>query len=187
VPEEDTVVKRILTGLLVLTLLPACSSKRISTDFAEGVDFSQFQTFKYVDKGNSLAQSHPLAHARIVEALRGGMIASGMAEVDEDADLRVTYYGSTSQSVSFNTTHVGYGWGGSSWHHGHRSTIGISSSQTTQTTTTTGNLLIDIWDANAEQLVWRGQVSDTLSGDPERNANSIRRGIEEALWEFPPQ
>lgn len=180
-------MKRALAVLLVVFLLPGCSGRSISTDYAEGVDFAQFTTFQYVDKGNSLAIANPLTHTRIVEALRQGMISSGLAEVDADPDLYVTYYGNTSQSVSFNTTSVGYGWGASSWHRGHRSTIGVTTSQTTQTTTTHGNLLIDIWDGARGELVWRSQLSDTLSGNASRDADRINSAIEEALWEFPPR
>jgi len=179
--------RTIFTGLLMLAILPGCSSKHVTTDYAVGVDFSQFESFQYMDKGNSLAASSPLNHQRIVAALQREMTNAGLTETESDPDLVVTYYGSTSERVSFNTTHVGYGWGASSWHHGHRTTIGVSSSQTTQTVTTRGTLLVDIWDAQRNELVWRGQLEDTLSGETGALASVIDRGIEELFLEFPPR
>jgi hypothetical protein len=53
--------------------------------------------------------------------------------------------------------------------------------------TTRGNLLVDIWDAQRSELVWRGQLEDTLSGETGAIASSIDRGIEELFLEFPPR
>jgi len=47
--------------------------------------------------------------------------------------------------------------------------------------------MIDVWATEGDQLVWRGVVSDTLSGNPDRNANKINQGIARAFENFPPE
>ena len=113
------------------------------------------------------------------------MVESGLSEVESDPDVHVSYYGSTSQEIRLNSTHTGYSWG-SSWHR-HGMGMGMSTSTTTTSTITTGTLLIDIWDARENVLVWRGRVSDTLSGSLGQDADRINNGIAAALAEFPPR
>ena len=178
-------MKRVITGLMLVVLLAGCSSMRVSTDFSEAADFMQFKTFQYKETDFTVATANPLVHARIVEAIRHGIVESGLSEVESDPDVYVSYYGSMSQEIRLNTTSTGYSWGSSRHWHGHG--MGLSTATTTSHTITTGHLLIDIWDAQENILVWRGQVSDTLSGSPGQDADRINRGIASVLSEFPPR
>jgi hypothetical protein len=178
----------LLAMLIVLGLLAGCSSKRVVFDYSESADFTQFRTFQYESTNTTLEAQNQLIHTRIVEAIRRNMTASGLTEVDNDPDVYVSYYGSTSEEVRLNTTYMGY----SNWSSGHRhsrsrSSMGMSSSTTTATTLTTGTLLIDIWDAQENVLIWRGEVSDSLSGDPGRDSDRINQGVESVLANFPPK
>ena len=166
-----------------MLLLAGCSSMSIQTDYSEDVDFSAFKTFKYEQSDQSLASLAPLADQRIVAAIRRGMTGSGLTEVESGPDLYVTYYGSTSQQLQFQTTYVGVGgWG--RW--GRRGRVGMAGSTTRATTYEQGTLVIDIWQAKENRLVWRGVVSDTLSGNPDRNTDRINRGVARAFESFPP-
>ena len=44
-----------------------------------------------------------------------------------------------------------------------------------------------IWDASADALVRRGQVSDTLTESPDKTADSIKRGVERVFKKYPPK
>ncbi len=77
-------MKPIFSFSLLAGLLVGCSSLRVTTDFAatdfaEGTDFSAFRTFQYRDSADSLAVSSPLSHQRIVNAIRSGMVSSGLS------------------------------------------------------------------------------------------------------------
>ena len=176
-------MKPMTCGLIVLALLAGCSSMSVQTDFAQGVDFSGFETFKYEDSGNTLAGSAPLAHQRIVAAIRQEMNASGLTEVDENADVSVSYYGSTNEQLQFQTTYMASGLSRRGW-RGPGVSVGTSS--TRAVTIEQGTLMIDVWATEGDQLVWRGVVSDTLSGNPDRNTNKINRGIARVFEDFPP-
>ena len=171
------------TVLIVLGLLAGCSSKRVVFDYSETADFTEFRTFQYKPTETTVEASNQLVHNRIVEAIRREMTAAGLTEADSDPDVYVSYYGSTSEEVRLNTTYMGY----NSWSSRHRHSMGMASSTTTATTLTTGTLLIDIWDARESVLVWRGEVSDSLSGDPGRDADRLNRAIASVLANFPPK
>jgi len=154
-------------------------------DYAADADFSQFRTFQYRDSSNTVEAVAPLSHQRIVAAIRQGMTSSGLAEVDSNPDVFVSYYASTEQQLRFNTTYTGVNnWGRSSWNH---MGMGIASSTTTTTSVTVGSMVIDVWDAEKNSLVWRTIGSDTLSRNPDRNSNRINAMIERAFRDFPPR
>ncbi|HAB14927.1 MAG TPA: DUF4136 domain-containing protein [Verrucomicrobiota bacterium] len=180
-------MKQLLAFSLLGWLLVGCSSPRVTTDFAEGTSFSGFRTFQYKDSTNSLAVSSPLSHQRIVNAIRAGMISSGFIEVEVNPDLFVTYYGSTDQQTHFHTTYTGMNtWGGSSR---SRNRVGFdtTSSTTRPTTVTQGTLVIDVWDASRNALLWRSVATSALSSNPQRNAQTIKEAVERAFRDFPPQ
>ena len=167
----------------------------MTTDFAEGTDFSAFRTFQYRDSSNTLAVSSPLSHQRIVNAIRRGMVSSGLREVKENPDVFVTYYGSTAQETHFHTTYSGVNsWNGSrgnSWNDSHRNSrgmgFGVSSSTTRPTTVTRGTLVIDVWDASQNAMIWRSVATSALSSNPERTARAINDSVARAFSRFPPK
>ena len=175
-------MKRLAYGLILFSLLGACSSMTVKTDFSEDADFSAFETFKYEDSDTNLAQSSPLVHQRIVAVIKREAAASGLSEVDSNADLSVTYYSSTDQQVQFRTNYTGV----SGWGRRNRWSMGMGGSTTTATTFERGTIVIDIWDTNENMLVWRGLVEDTVHSNPDRNREMIDRGITRAFEDFPP-
>lgn len=50
-----------------------------------------------------------------------------------------------------------------------------------------GTLLIDMWETGHNELIWRVEISDTISGNPARNMAKIKDGIDRAFNNFPPQ
>lgn len=179
-------MKQILSLALLALLLVGCSSPRVTTDFAQGTTFSRFRTFEYRDSADSLAVNSPLLHQRIVDALRGSMISSGLSEVKANPDLFVTYYGSTDQETHFHTTYSGV----NSWNGSRRGLdgvgFGVASSTTRPTTVTRGTLVIDVWDASSNALIWRSVATSALSSNPQRNTQTVKRAIEMAFRNFPP-
>ena len=169
-------------GLAVLGMLTGCSSMKVVTDYSEAVDFNQFRTFKYVNSNQNLASANQLHHRRVVDAINREMVVEGFVEVDADPDVFVTYFAGVDKQVILNTTGMAHGRGGG-W---HRSGM-MHTSTTTATTVHTGTLVIDIWDAGSDELVWRGQVSDTITKNPEQIADSINRGVTKVFERYPPK
>ena len=176
-------MKPLTCGLIVLTLVAGCSSMKVQTDHLSEADFSAFETFMYVESDTTLAEADPLAHGRIVTAIRREMTASGLTEVEANPDVDVTYYAAIDQQVQFQTTYMGGGWSRRGWTR----SFSAGTSVTRPVTFEQGTIVIDVWDVAENQMVWRGVVSDTLSSNPERNTDMINRGIARAFEDFPPE
>ena len=186
-PTSPTLMNPILIFCLAAGLLFGCSSTRVITDFAEGTDFSAFRTFEYRDSPNNLAVSSPLIHQRIVNAIRSEMLNSGLREVTKDPDVFVTYHGSTQQQIQFQTTYSGMNsWSGSR-RSGSRVGLGMTTSTTRPTTVTQGTLVIDVWDASRNAMLWRSVASSVLSSSPSRNTSAVNDAIQRAFRQFPPK
>ena len=176
-------MKRLAFGMTMLALLVGCSTMQIQTDFSRDTDFSTFETFLYKESDESLAGVSPLAHERIVAAIRQELTNSGLSEVETDPDLLVAYYGSTAEQLQFQTSYAGAGgWG--RW--GRMGGMGMGTSTTRATTYEQGTLVIDVWEARENRLVWRGVVTDTLSSNPDRNTKMIQQGVSRVFENYPP-
>lgn len=180
-------MRAIFAFCLLAGLLVGCSSLRVTTDHADGTDFSRFRTFAYRDSTNSVAASSPLAHQRIVAAIRRGMTGAGLTEVAGNPDVFVTYYAGTERETHFHTTYSGVDTWSGVGRSSPRVGVGVASSTTRPTTITQGTLVIDVWDASRDTLLWRSVATGTLSSNPERNTRAINEAVERAFRNFPPQ
>ena len=191
-------MKRAVFGLMLLGLMVGCAGTRIITvDYSPRADFDALKTFQYEDSDMTVATNNPLVHDRIVAAIMNEMFALGFKEVDEYPDVYVTYYSRLDQEVRLHTTTTSMGHSSMGHSSMHRSSWyrysspwawggSISHSTTTPRTYTTGTLVIDMWKARELELVWRGTVSDLLTGDPGRDADLINRSINAVFLRFPP-
>jgi len=177
-------MKRVLLAAMMIAFATGCSTTSVNTDYSIDADFSQYRTFQYQNSANDVEAASPLIHQRIVNAIRQEVSNAGLQEVDSNPDVYVTYHGSTTQQLRFDTTYMSM----SNWHRpGWQSGMGVTSSSTRATAITQGTLVIDIWDASTNTLVWRAIATDTLRQNPERNTAAINRAVERAFRNFPPR
>ncbi len=64
--------------------------------------------------------------------------------------------------------------------------MGMGTATTTVNKFNVGTLVVDIWDAEAHRLVWRGTASDTLSIDPQKNTKKIDQAAKKLFEKYPP-
>lgn len=96
----------------------------------------------------------------------------------------MTYHSEQNQQMSLDTTYMGGGWGyGPGWYWGG---MGMTSSTTSVRTYDVGTVVLDMWDAGQRRLVWRGTVSDTISDNPQKNAQKITEGARKLFENYPP-
>jgi hypothetical protein len=69
---------------------------------------------------------------------------------------------------------TGPGWGGGYYWAG----VGWGNASNTVTTYTVGTLVIDIWDARARRLVWRGIANGVVPASPERGLKKIDAALD---------
>ena len=177
---------RRVCGAILFGLLAGCSTLLVVSDYAVGVDFTQFRTFQYKDTESTIAGANPLTHRRIVDGLNRHMVESGLVEAESDPDLYVSYYAAMNQEVVVFTTHTGYRWNDHGWRHNHNWNQAVVRSTTTAHTFDHGTMVIDIWDARSKELVWRSTVQDYLHHDPNRVNDQVGAAIAQAFDNFPP-
>jgi hypothetical protein len=78
-----------------------------------------------------------------------------------------------------NTFYDGLG-GGWSWG-------GFGESTTTVENQTVGTLTIDLFDGQSKQLIWRGTISNSLSGNAEKNDKKLAKNVDDLFKKFSPQ
>jgi hypothetical protein len=49
-----------------------------------------------------------------------------------------------------------------------------------------GQLVVDIGDAKTKKVLWMGNASETLSDNPDKNADKVNKVTKEMFKKFPP-
>jgi Domain of unknown function (DUF4136) len=169
-----TRVARFLLPTLVGAVCIAFAS--VSTDYDHKADFSRYHTYSWigVKAGNSLWQD------RIMGAVDSQLAAKGWTKVASGGDASVSAFGKTSEQDTLQTFYDGFpGWGWRGW-------AGMGTATTEVIPERVGNLVVDIFDSNTKQLIWRGTATDTLTAKPEKNEHKLEKSVEDMFRHFPP-
>lgn len=171
-------------GIAAVALLATgpAAAQQVHIDYNPTADFGSYRTFAWHDTPKiSIYDDNPLNHSRIKHGVAYYLIRAGMVEDTEDPDLNVTYYGEVDSEFEVNTlAAAGYNiptdW---EWDPYWGNAAG------TQTTTSNvhkaGTLVIDIWDARTDEMVWRGTMVAVLNDNPKKTAKKIEKGIEKMV------
>jgi len=151
----------ILLSLLSLGSAPALAQK-VFIDYDKNYDGDSIKTFTWVFKDDQLPKGEIERHLHdhIVKTVQFYLTRDGAQEVETDPDVYVTYHTSTEEDIRINTRVYGYaypiGWGFGGYYYGSPVMgmgLGVSSNHIVYEK---GTLLVDIWDAELETMVWRG-------------------------------
>ncbi len=183
---------RVLLVLLAVLIAGPAFAQKIYIDYDRDYDRSKNKTFAWTESDEAtLAYTEPMLHSQIVITLAEYITAGGLTQVDSDPDLYFTYHGSTKEEITVNTTSLGYGypvgWGSSSYggyggyygrYYGGVYTGYAGASTTTESVYRVGTLVVDVWDAKTETLVWRGIAADIVITE---NRAKLDKKIDKAL------
>jgi hypothetical protein len=147
---------------------------RVNVDFAKGVDFSRFKTYQW--KESQQPADDPTNHLRITRAVESELEAKGLEKVDPGkADLKVRYYGKVSKKLKSSSRAAG-----STWEPGNlRTMIDVGKVEE-------GTLILELYEAGGESLVWRAMMSETMSR-PDRMEQQINSVVSKLLSKYPPK
>lgn len=163
------------TALAAVLLALAASSVQAKERIEYDADaaFGSFATYTLMfetEKGQqTLVQRSPLMHQQIVESLTRHLAEAGLTQVEHDADLIVTYHVASGIDDSFvRLGRSGPSFGGGDW----------SYADTQVSAKYLGLLIIDIYDARADKIIWRGQGTSVPAGNPGKGAEKIEKSID---------
>ena len=173
-------IAMLATAAAVAWLGATVLASSVTYDYDRAANFSKFHTYSWV-RGTPVKDE--LNHQRIMGAVDAQLAMRGFAKVEsgESADVLVAYHAAFDESVQINVFGSGglgpYGLGGSRMGTARADRI------------TVGSLVVDMVDAHAKRIVWRGTATQDL--DPGASAEKKDRGIskviEKMFKNYPPR
>jgi hypothetical protein len=126
---------------------------------------------------------NPLDADRIKSAVNASLGAKGWTMVDSGGDVSIVAMEITKDQQTLNTLYDGFG-GGWGWRRFGGG--GFGESTTTTETYKVGTLVVDLFDTKTKELIWRGNASDTLSNNSNKNIKNLDKEVEKMFKQFPP-
>lgn len=128
----------------------------ITIDYDHEADFSGYATYRWVAPVED--EEDPLLHQRLASAVDFHLSLVGLRRMGAgEPDLWVTFHSDSRGDVVVDSRELGYAFG-ASWLWGG----GPVSSASAVHTYPPGTLVIDLWDAETGNLVWRASAADAI-------------------------
>src|SRR5271156_3114739 len=147
-------------------------AQQVSVNYNHSQSFSQFHSYAWGSNNANQIQNSILAQVA-QQDIDAAMQAKGFQKVEESAnpDLILTANGGMKQQTSWSAwgmRGIGGGMGG------------ISPQQNVE-----GTLIVDLYDAKNQSLIWRGIGQDTLSNNGNKNQQVVEKAIQKMFKQWP--
>lgn len=184
-------MRRVMFSALATLAVSACGGISVSQDYAPGTDFAAMRTWDWMPNQEETANvgNNALDAQRLRTAVQGELEARGAVRDTENPDFHVGYHLILDEQVDYQT--VNSYWGGG-WNYGMYGSMypmgGMSTSSTQEIHYTVGTLIIDFFDADERELLWRGvgEGNVTPSQDPVSRQARANDAVRAILAQFPP-
>jgi hypothetical protein len=161
-----------VAGAVMLFAFAVAFGMSVKSDYEKSFDFTQLHTFAFKTDRSSTdpLSTNTLEAGRIQSALAAQLEANGFTPSSENPDFIVAFYSRTKQKTQVQSSGFGPGFGfgrGFGWGYGipYRARWRWGYGPDIWTTNyTQGCVMADIIDSRTNDLVWRGQVMDTVNG-----------------------
>jgi Domain of unknown function (DUF4136) len=159
---------------LSLAIISALAyAQDVKTDYDHHANFSQYHTYYW----QKVKTTDPLWESRIQDAVNRELQSKGWQLVSSGGQVAITAVGSAQNQQEYETFYNGMG----GWRWG-----GFGETTTQAVNYPVGSLVLDFYDAQNHQLIWRGVSSDSLSNSPEKNEKKLDKAVNKMLEHFPP-
>jgi len=176
-------------SIVVMALAAFAFAQDVQFNFDQNADFSKYHTYRWEKHPKSLDVDE-LTMNQLAKGFDAELAKKGLTRKDSgDTDLVIVFQLAISQEKQMTSysDNFGYGpgWRGG-WYGG-----GMGTTMTTGTTSTIniGNVVLDMYDVSAKNLVWRGMASKTLDAKakPDKRQKNINKAAEKMLKNYPPK
>ena len=153
----------------------AAAAQTVYVDYNHNADFTKFKTFAWGQNANPNAIQDSILAQNAKQEINAQLSAKGlqMVQESEHPDIVVVTSSGMKQETSYNA------WGTGGWRWGG----GMAS--VTPETTNIGTLVVDIYDANGQKMIWRGIAQDALSNKGEKNEKKLNKAIDKMFKQYP--
>jgi hypothetical protein len=164
--------------LFTLAMIGAAFAQHVKTDFDHHATFTQYKTYSWQE----IKPANSLWDARIKSAVDTQLAAKGWTQVESGGDVAIVAIKTTKTQRNLQTFYDGFG-GGWRW----RGFGSVGEATTTEQDYKEGTLVVDIYDAKTQQLIWRGSAEDTLSDKEAKNEKNLDKGVAKMFKGLPPR
>jgi hypothetical protein len=168
--------------IVILTILAAASAAAtdIYVDYDRTGRFSWYKTWAWAaTEETSLKGHNDLLHSAIKNTIEYHISQGRLVENTSDPQLYITYHAVSSMATKVDPVSFGVGIGGSWVQNPYWGGVGVSTAGAT--TYEQGTLIIDIWEADRKQLVWRGVAVDVFFDDPDKTKKKLDKAISKMI------
>ena len=185
---------KLFSFALIVVIISACSSIKVTTDYDKTVDFTQLKTFEYYGwAAESDKILNQLERDRIEATFGDEFRKRGLTYVESGGDMIVTLFVMIENKTQYNTTTTGMGHGGYGGYYGYGPGwgwgpgMGMSMSTTTvqEYNYTVGTLVIDIYHAADEKLIWESIGKGTVDDNPQKREKNLPKTIAQIMAQYP--
>lgn len=171
-----------LLSLLLIVAVGRAAAQNASANYDKNLDFSKFKTYKWVNIENA-QHLDDLTADQLAGTVETELAKKGLKKSQTDnVDLFIGYQVARGKEKQVSQYNLGATYG---------SAAGATSGTAGATTTVvhTGLLVLDMYDAQTKQLVWRGVVANAIDADakPEKKQKHMDQGVAKLLKDYPPQ
>ncbi|MFB1481948.1 DUF4136 domain-containing protein [Corallococcus sp. RDP092CA] len=185
---------RLLSRVLPLLVglgLASCSGVKVGTNYdpAAVQRINAFHTYAWLShpqQSEDTRINNDITNSQVTGAVDRDLQARGYQKVDAsgDPDFLIGWQGAINTRLSAETVDSYWGY---PWDPFWGSFYGPSETYVRQYDV--GTLILDVVDARAKTLIWRGTAQANLGDSPSLQATNdkIDKGVEKMLEKFPPQ
>ena len=180
--------RSILLALVFAFIALPASADKVFVDYDRDADFSKFETFSYMSQKPGMLAQNDLMDKRIVDSLVDHLTAVGMKQVDSGGDIVVTYQVTTKTTPRINSTTAlpaGGMWGAGGWGYGAGwgpgygyAGGGWATTSTTVSEYKSGSLVIEAYDPETKQAIWRGSSQGSVPDSPKKAVKKIDKALD---------
>ena len=161
-----------LCAMLVSFISMIAFGQQVSVNYNHSQSFAQYHTYAWGSNNANQVKDSILAQVA-QQDIDAAMQAKGFQKVAESAnpDLILTANGGMKEQTSY-----------SAW--GMRG-IGGGMGGITPEQNVIGNLIVDLYDAKSQSLVWRGIAQDSLSNNGNKNQEELGKAVQKMFKQWP--
>jgi Domain of unknown function (DUF4136) len=165
-------IKFAVCAMIVCVASAVAVGQQVSVNYNHSQSFAPFHTYAWATNNANQIQNSILAQVA-QQDIDSAMQAKGFTKVEESQkpDLILTANGGMKQQTSYSAwgmRGIGGGMGG------------ITPQQNVE-----GTLIVDLYNASTQSLVWRGIAQDTLSNNGNKNQQMVQNAINKMFKQWP--
>jgi hypothetical protein len=166
-------VKKVLAILASMFLMSmAMLAQQVSVNYNHNQSFSQYHTYAWGSQNQNQIQNSILAQVA-QQDINSAMQAKGfqMVQENQNPDLILTANGGLRQQTSYSAwgmRGIGGGMGG------------ITPEQNVE-----GTMIVDLYDAKTQSLIWRGIGQNTLNNNGNKNQQMVEKAVQKMFKQWP--